>query len=372
MNRPMHIALFDPYHRGSHRRWAETACALWERAGHSTTLWSLPGRHWKWRMHGAAAAFAERVFSSWSGPPPDALVVTEMMDAAALRGLLPAAWRAVPLAVYFHENQLTYPWSPTDEDRISGRDRTYGWINVQSALAADRVWFNSSHHLEVFLSAVQDFTRPLPDAVPKGGLRELHGKSRVVYPAVSGAEFAAPRAARNADAPLQLVWNHRWEYDKAPERFFAVVEGLADKHIPFTLAVLGEHFSTVPAVFAAAQARWSKHIVAWGPAEREDYIRILLASDAVVHAPLQEYFGFSVVEAMHAGCIPVLGAGHAYADYASAFPCWETAEEAVDLLIAAYTGGFSARAAARSVAAQFEPDRLLAVYADAVEDLVHP
>jgi glycosyltransferase involved in cell wall biosynthesis len=370
MSQGLRVALFDAYHRGSHRRWAEDAALLWTRSGHETTLWTLPGRHWKWRMHGAAAAFADRVSQDWSGPVPDALVVTEMLDAAALRGLLPSAWRTVPMAVYFHENQLTFPWSPTDPDAAAGRDRTYGWMNLASALAADCVWFNSRHHLEVFLDAVPGFTQAFPDALPKAALGALRAKCTVLHPPVSGAEFAGPRPDRADGSPVRLVWNHRWEYDKAPERFFAVVECLEARHIPFTLAVLGEQFSAAPAVFDEARTRWSDRVVAWGMADRPSYVRQLLASDAIVHAPLQEYFGYSVVEALHAGCIPILGAGGAYSDYVTGFPAWDTAEEAADLLVQAWQTNFAARTAARGLAAPFEPDRMQAPYAAALEGLV--
>jgi len=364
--------LLDAYHRGSHRRWAEDAAALWTRCGHRVTLLTLPGRHWKWRMHGAAAAFAQRIAAEWTGPAPDALVVTEMLDAAALRGLLPRGWRTVPLAVYFHENQLAYPWSPADPDVEAGRDRTYGWINAASALAADRVWFNSRHHRDAFLGALDPFFSAFPDAVPKGLLKGLPERCRVVYPAVAGAAFKGPRPERRPDAPVQLLWNHRWEYDKAPEQFFAVVEGLAARGVPFTLAVLGEQFSAAPGVFEEARARWSDRLVAWGAVDREAYVRHLLTSDVLVHAPLQEYFGYSVVEALHAGCFPVLGAGQVYDEYAGEFAKWRTPEEAVATISRAFEEGFPQRERARAAAAAFEPDRLLGAYDAAVADLAPP
>jgi len=367
-----HIVLLDAYHRGSHRRWAEDAAALWRRSGHEVTVLTLPGRHWKWRMHGAAAAFAQRIAEQWAGPEPDALVVTEMLDAAALRGLLPPGWRTVPLAVYFHENQLVYPWSPADPDVDAGRDRTYGWINAASALAADQVWFNSQYHRDAFLGALEPFCSAFPDAVPKALLKRLPDRSRVVYPVVSGAAFQGPRPDRAPDAPVQLIWNHRWEYDKAPEQFFAVVEALEERGIPFTLAVLGEQFSHAPEVFEQARARWGDRLVAWGAVDREAYVRILLDSDVIVHAPLQEYFGYSVVEALHAGCHPVLGAGRVYDEYAGDFAKWRTPAEAAAAIVWAFEEGFPQRERARRAAAAFEPDRLIGTYEAAVVDLVHP
>src|SRR5690606_39843035 len=47
----------------------------------------------------------------------------------------------VPVVLFFHENQLTYPLR---EGRP--RDLTYAYVNYLSALAADRVVFNSAFH----------------------------------------------------------------------------------------------------------------------------------------------------------------------------------------------------------------------------------
>ena len=56
----------------------------------------------------------------------------------------------------FHENQLTFPWSPEDPDPQSGRDLGYAYINVSSCpWPATQVWFNSEHHRDVFLKAVE-------------------------------------------------------------------------------------------------------------------------------------------------------------------------------------------------------------------------
>ena len=368
----LRIALFDAYHTGSHKRWALEAQRVWEACGYAVTLVTLPGRHWKWRMHGAAVWFAEWASARGSDPLPDALVVTDMVDAAALRGLLPLRWRSVPLAVYFHENQITFPWSSTDPDAASGRDRTYGWMNLQSALAADRVWFNSHYHREVFLAALPDFVRPFPDAVPRASLSHLRERCTMLPPPVSLGDRGAPRTPHLPGAPLLLLWNHRWEYDKAPERFFAVVDELERRQVDFGLVVLGEQFGDVPAVFEQARNRWEDRILAWGTASPDAYSAWLLRADAVVHAPLQEYFGFSVVEAMQAGCVPVLGTGGPYDTYAADFPRWTTAEEAADALLVEQAAGFPGRQAAREAVRRFDPEQLRGVYAAAVLDLVHP
>ena len=47
------------------------------------------------------------------------------------------SWRKktknIPTAIYFHENQISYPWSPRDRDKIQNRDNHYGFINYVCA-----------------------------------------------------------------------------------------------------------------------------------------------------------------------------------------------------------------------------------------------
>ena len=47
----------------------------------------------------------------------------------------------VKIVLYFHENQITYPWSDNDPDIKLKRDQHYGFINYTSALIADEIIF---------------------------------------------------------------------------------------------------------------------------------------------------------------------------------------------------------------------------------------
>ena len=113
---------------------------------------------------------------------PDVLLTTDMCDLAQLKGLLPASWHDVKCVVMFHENQLTFPWSPTDQDPDLGRDLAYSYINVSSALAADQVWFNSAHHRDVFLKAVDLWMSKMP----KPRLHQRRASQRAVMWCGSG------------------------------------------------------------------------------------------------------------------------------------------------------------------------------------------
>jgi glycosyltransferase involved in cell wall biosynthesis len=326
------IAICDPYHGGSHRVWARELAQCIEREPEwECRLFTLPGKHWKWRMHGAAATFAHLLEAE---SPFDVLITTDMLDAAQLRGLLPPHQRQVQLAVYFHENQLTFPWSPEDQDRTNGRDRTYGHINIVSALAADAVWFNSSHHKSVFLDAVKRFYNPMPDARLRHAHETITNRSQVLPIGLNLSFSDRSESKIDPSKGPVFLWNHRWEYDKNPAGFFAACRAFDAADFPFQLIVVGQEFAKAPVVFAEAKKRWSDRLVHWGWVEsRSEYLILLGKAHFLVHAPDQEYFGISVMEAMAAGVVPLVKPGLAYDDYLpKEWTSLEKAEEAPALV----------------------------------------
>ena len=70
---------------------------------------------------------------------------------------------SIPAGIYFHENQLAYPWSPRDGDKKRGLDLHYSFLNYTSALVANAAFFNSDFHRKRFLSDLPDFLKRYPD-----------------------------------------------------------------------------------------------------------------------------------------------------------------------------------------------------------------
>ena len=89
-------------------------------SNHDIDLLSLPGRHWKWRMHHAGQYFAKEITKK--GERYDLILCSDLMNVAEFRGFLSAQGKSdswylhTPLITYFHENQITYPWSEDDPD----------------------------------------------------------------------------------------------------------------------------------------------------------------------------------------------------------------------------------------------------------------
>ena len=304
--RRLHVLFLDPFHGGSHRAFARGWAV---RSRHAITILDLPPRFWKWRLRGAALAFAERL-ERLRARTFDAVVATSLMDAAAF---MAAARLRAPLVVYFHENQLSYPRPPGEP-----LDHGLALASLTSAAAADAVVFNSQFHRREFFRGLDEWIGRFPEFAPRRTARAIERKAAVIPPGIDW-EALAPLAARARESerrpaagPL-ILWNHRWEFDKNPGAFFAAMRVLAQRGSTYRLALLGENTQFVPTPFLEAKALLGARIVRYGFAKSEASYRAWLGrADIVVSTSRQENFGLSVTEAISAGAFPVLPARLSY------------------------------------------------------------
>ncbi|MEL7220034.1 MAG: DUF3524 domain-containing protein [Bacteroidota bacterium] len=298
----MRIHLFAPFFSGSHQRWAEEYARF---SNHEIRLFTLPGRHWKWRMHGGAVALAQQFLAQ--PEQPDLILTTDMLDTATFMALTRQRTAKIPVAVYFHENQLSYPWSPTDEDVQLKRDRHYGWLNYTSALAADQLFFNSLYHQESFLQALPVFLTAFPDYKGLDTVADIRRKSKVLYLGMDLAAYDKVLTPISKNEKPIILWNHRWEYDKNPTSFFKVCQKLSERGLDFQLVVLGEQYAKAPPIFREAQQQLARHILHWGYAKHfATYASWLKRADYLPVSSIQDFFGGSVVEAIYCGAYPLL------------------------------------------------------------------
>jgi len=304
------IVLLEPYLTGSHAAWAEEYAA---HSRHRVKVLGLPGRHWKWRMHGGAVSLARQFLAERLRP--DLLLASDMLDLTSFLALTRPATATMPTALYCHENQLTYPWSPADGDPPQQRDLHYGFINYASALAAGQVLFNSDYHRSAFLQELPNFLAAFPD---HNGLDEVAGiaaKSRTLPLGLDLQRLGPPVPPTPGRLPL-LLWNHRWEYDKNPDEFFRALYRLDELGIAFQLAVLGEGFRRRPPIFVEARQRLARHIVHWGFVEKfEDYAAWLWRADILPVTSIHDFFGASVVQAVYCNTRPLLPNRLAYPEH---------------------------------------------------------
>ena len=292
MAKKLKFLFLEPFFGGSHRDFAEGLVA---HSRHSIDLVTLPARFWKWRMRGAAITFARKI-GSLKGY--DGLVLTDLMSLADFKALMPPPFP--PSLVYFHENQLTYPLAPGER-----MDYQFGFTGLTTALAATRILFNSHFHKDAFFDQMPAFLNMMPEYVPGWTVDTIRERSAVCYP---GCHFPMELTMPEDRASIPLIiWNHRWEFDKNPDGFFAALQTLVEKGVAFELAILGENFQAVPKAFIRAREQFNDRIRQYGyEAKRDDYEGWLRQGHVVVSTAEQENFGIAIVEAIRWGCFPIL------------------------------------------------------------------
>jgi glycosyltransferase involved in cell wall biosynthesis len=307
----MKILIIEPYLSGSHAAWAKEYA---EHSSHEVGILGLEGRHWKWRMHGGAVTLA-RLFAE-GAYEPDVMVATDMLDLTVFLALTKEMTADIPTAVYFHENQITYPWSEKDRDLAKERDVHYCFINYSSALAADSVLFNSEYHRNAFLDSLEPFLHAFPDHHEPETVEAIRRRSSVLPLGLDLRSLDGYRVDRDpAQRPL-LVWNHRWEYDKNPDEFFRAVTALERQGLDFDLAVLGESFDVEPAVFRETARRLGDRVVQLGYVDSlADYAAWLWRADILPVTSVHDFFGASVVQAIYCNCYPLLPRRLAYPEH---------------------------------------------------------
>jgi glycosyltransferase involved in cell wall biosynthesis len=289
------VLLVEPYLGGSHRAWAE---GYRDHSSHDVRIVDHPAAWWKWRMRGSAVTLSGQVDRLRStGWQPDVALVSDMVDLPALRFF--ARLIDVPVVLYLHESQLTYPESPRSEPDLS-----YAFTNWLGALSADAVWFNSDYHRVVFFEQLPRLLRHFPDHTHEHLVPQVEEKS-VVMPVGVELGWLPARLPERTEPPL-VTWNHRWEHDKGPGEFLSTVAELAREGVGFRLALCGENSRQVADEFELARRELGDRIVQFGLAPPDRYRELLLETSVVASTARQEFFGVAVVEGIAAGARPVL------------------------------------------------------------------
>ncbi|XP_075334959.1 tRNA-queuosine alpha-mannosyltransferase isoform X2 [Odontesthes bonariensis] len=341
------VLLVEAFYGGSHRQLID----LLKNNIPGCSVFTLPAKKWHWRARTAALYFSQTIPTCLSYRVLFSSSVLNLCELVALRPDL----AHLKKVLYFHENQLVYPVRK-DQDR----DFQYGYNQVLSCLVSDVVVFNSHFNMDSFLSSIPSFMKKIPDHRPRDLDQLIRPKCVVLsypvqFPDVSRllpehkrrhqpAEMShtdditrqdepqqSPRSdedpdpsrcesrcesriqralsgagAADLEKPLHIVWPHRWEHDKNPELFFNTLLKLKERKLNFQLSVLGETFTDVPEIFASSRRQLDSHILNWGFLPSKDrFLQVLCDADVVVSTSKHEFFGVSMLEAVHCGCFPL-------------------------------------------------------------------
>jgi glycosyltransferase involved in cell wall biosynthesis len=240
---------------------------------------------------------------------PDVIFCTSLTDLAALRASLPNGWRELPIVLYMHENQVAYPTN-------DARDASFAFTNLQSVLTADLTIFNSKWNMDSFISGIETLLENSWDTTLKDIGNRIRENSTVAWVPVElpPVEFTDSRVLHNSDnegraigsEPIRIVWPHRWEHDKAPEKLLELAREYSE---PLNLhwIILGEQFNQVPEALKQFKTEFAAKIDHMGYVESKgEYWKWLRKADWVLSTAEHEFFGIAVVEALFAGCLPWL------------------------------------------------------------------
>ena len=297
----MKILYIEPYYGDSHKQWIESYKKYSE---NEIEILKLPGNKWKWRMHGGAITLAKEFIDNKK--EYDLILCSDFLNLPVFKAFAQKPLGDTPIAMYFHENQITYPWPDHDPDRQLGRDLHYHYINQTSAIIADWCFFNSNYNRDSFIDGVEKYLKKMPDHQNLFTLNTIKDKSSVLHLGCELSRFKEYQTDEKSSVP-NILWNHRWEYDKNPNLFFEILYKLKEKNVDFNLIVLGESFSKYPEVFDEAKEKLKENIVHFGYCSSfEDYAKWIWKSDIIPVTSNQDFFGISVVEAVYCNTYPIL------------------------------------------------------------------
>ena len=312
------ILLLSAYDAMSHKIWRGRLVELFPE--HTWTQLVLPPRHFNWRIRGNSLQWAlnekDRLNQDY-----DLLIATSMVDLASLRGFIPRIAK-LPTLLYFHENQFVYPLGESQRSHNVEPQL----VPLYSALCADAIAFNSDYNRSTFLHGAKQLLKRLPDQLSPELLEKIEKSEVIPVPLEEFQLQATAPTTKNPKPILDVVWNHRWEYDKGPKLLLQLAETILAQQLPIRLHVVGQQFRSFPTEFDKIATYLEQHAAdlaidqgSFGFIEnRESYIDLLRRCDVVLSTALHDFQGLAIQEACSLGCTPLVPDALVYPEYIDA------------------------------------------------------
>ena len=193
-------------------------------------------------------------------------------------------------------------------------------VSLYAALCADAVIFNSRFNYDTYLQGVREMLAGFPDHVPPDCADLIAQKSSVI-PVPLPVRPTEVESRRNLPLTgehhiLNVAWNHRWEYDKGPDRLRKIIELTERRDMPCRFFIFGQRFRQVPDSFIGLAESFPERVAHNKfVAENHDYYRLLAACDVVLSTALQDFQGLAILEGMAHGCLPLVPDRLTYPEY---------------------------------------------------------
>src|SRR6266496_111651 len=168
MAKQLDILALEPYHGGARRAMLE---AISRCSRHRWRLLKLPARRFERRLLVSATWFAEVLSRNEMGRV-DLVFCSEALNLADFFRLRPDLARR-PSVVYFHDNQLP----ELSDEPVEGPTDL---VNLNSAMAASEIWFNSLFNLRTFLSRASGLVARHPELQMRNPMPRLAAKAHLV------------------------------------------------------------------------------------------------------------------------------------------------------------------------------------------------
>lgn len=324
--RKMNIALIEPFYGGSHKQWCD---GLINQIDAEVDLYSLPARFWKWRMI-ASSMQLSKDFNN-ADKSYDLIIGSSLLDFGHFLSMTKNKIGNAKTIYYFHENQFSYPWSENDIDSKNDRNLNFALINLKSALASDLVLFNSKFHRDSFYTGAKSELKKIRDVNCLWALDEILHKSKVLPLALDLNRFNQYKVDK---VKSTLVWNHRWEYDKGPEDLYQIMKMFKSNSVPMKYHIIGETFKNTLPIFDQIFSEFEDDIISFGYLDSfEEYAKCLWSSEYSLSTANHDFFGISVLEAIHCNCRPILPNRLAYPEhFESHYPLYENLKDIPKIL----------------------------------------
>lgn len=344
------ILLLSAYDAASHKYWRQQLQQ--QLPEFNWTQLALPARHFNWRIRSNAMQWASEEYERLT-QSHDLLLATSMVDLATLRGLIPDLAQ-IPSVLYFHENQFAYPAGQQRKENVEPL-----LVPLYSVMCAEQVAFNSAFNRSSCIAGALALSKRLPDALPARLFEKLEASLVLPVPLAPPPELcaihhqheniASAGESATGTAALEVVWNHRWEYDKGIGLLAEIVALVQKRRLPIRFHIVGQQFRDKPQEFSAIEVSLAQISEQSGIAlgafgyvrDREDYQRLLKNAHVVLSTADHDFQGLAVQEACLAGCQALVPDALVYPEYIPTHQRFavdkdvqKTATGAVDILAA--------------------------------------